>query len=73
MVTEVDYDRWIYATGVATVVQALSNEVAYWQGIIGVYRWVALNTWSCSAAGEVRQTLKPLQKILYTGTRHIVP
>ncbi len=59
----------MYATGVATVVQALSNEVAY---ISAENRWVALNTWSCSAPGEARHTIKILQKILRSGTRHKV-
>jgi hypothetical protein len=71
MNTNVDQERWIYASGVATVVQALPNEEVYWQGI-GVHRWVALNLRSCSAAIETRQTLKILQTILRSGTRHIV-
>jgi hypothetical protein len=70
MVTEVDRDMWMYATSVATIVQALSNEVAYWSGI-GVDRWIALNTWSRSATGEARQTIKTLHKLLKPDTRHI--
>jgi hypothetical protein len=55
MDTEVDQERWMYATGAETVVEASPNVVAYWQGI-GIYRWIALKLWSWSAARETRET-----------------
>lgn len=42
--THVDRDKWMYATGTATVVQAMPSEVAYWQGI-GSGTWLSINLW----------------------------
>lgn len=60
----------MYATGVATVVQALSTEATYWERI-GLHRWVALNMWSRTPAAETKQTIEVLQAVLRPGMRHI--
>jgi hypothetical protein len=69
--TEVDRDRWMRATSVATVVQTSPIETAYWKGI-GIQRWIALDSWSWSAAKKTKQTILVLETVLRPGTRHIV-
>ena len=70
MDTEVERGRWMYTSGTATVIQASPYEAAFWQGI-GVDRWIALKLWSRSAAKDPKQTVKIVQMVLRSTTRHI--
>jgi hypothetical protein len=71
MDTEVERERWMYASSSATVIQASPSEAAFWQGI-GIDRWIALYLWSRSAEKDPRQTVNTLQTVLRPSTRHIV-
>ncbi len=71
MNTEVERGRWMYASSTATVIQAYSSEAAFWQGL-GIDRWIALYLWSRSAEKDLRQTVKTIQTVLRSCTRHIV-
>jgi hypothetical protein len=71
MDTEVERERWMYASSSATVIQASPYEAAFWQGI-GVDRWISLYLWSRSAEKDPRQTVKAIQNVLRPCTRHIV-
>jgi hypothetical protein len=59
------------AISVATVVQTSPIETAYWKGI-GIQRWIALDSWSWSAAMKTKQTILVLETVLRPSTRHIV-
>jgi hypothetical protein len=70
MDTEVDREKWMYSSSVATVVQAAPYEAAFWKGI-GIDRWIALKLWSGSAGKVTKQTIKTVQTVLRSTTRHI--